>query len=101
MGKHKSLCLNDWTDLFCSVGWKIQQHVLSLAKYRTFSELNMDLFSLLCSPQGNELRKILLTRYFGNQKIVSKSETGSGNSSSGGFVKPTSGGQLCTNACYT
>ncbi|XP_056908962.1 inositol 1,4,5-trisphosphate receptor type 2 isoform X1 [Takifugu flavidus] len=41
---------------------------------------------------GNELRKILLTRYFGNQKIASKSETGSGNSSSGGFVKSSSGG---------
>uniref|UniRef100_A0A4W6EDL0 Inositol 1,4,5-trisphosphate receptor n=1 Tax=Lates calcarifer TaxID=8187 RepID=A0A4W6EDL0_LATCA len=37
---------------------------------------------------GNELRKILLTRYFGNQKLLSKSELGSGNSSSGGFVKP-------------
>uniref|UniRef100_A0A8D0AYY2 Inositol 1,4,5-trisphosphate receptor n=1 Tax=Sander lucioperca TaxID=283035 RepID=A0A8D0AYY2_SANLU len=33
---------------------------------------------------GNELRKILLTRYFGNQKLLSKSELGSGNSSSGG-----------------
>lgn len=41
---------------------------------------------------GNELRKILLTRYFGNQKLHSKSELGSGNSSSGGFVKPSSGG---------
>uniref|UniRef100_A0A4W6EEN6 Inositol 1,4,5-trisphosphate receptor n=1 Tax=Lates calcarifer TaxID=8187 RepID=A0A4W6EEN6_LATCA len=41
---------------------------------------------------GNELRKILLTRYFGNQKLLSKSELGSGNSSSGGFVKPSSGG---------
>uniref|UniRef100_A0A673CXM9 Inositol 1,4,5-trisphosphate receptor n=1 Tax=Sphaeramia orbicularis TaxID=375764 RepID=A0A673CXM9_9TELE len=28
---------------------------------------------------GNELRKILLTRYFGNQKLLSKSELGSGN----------------------
>uniref|UniRef100_A0A669F8S1 Inositol 1,4,5-trisphosphate receptor n=1 Tax=Oreochromis niloticus TaxID=8128 RepID=A0A669F8S1_ORENI len=33
---------------------------------------------------GNDLRKILLTRYFGNQKLLSKSELGSGNSSSGG-----------------
>uniref|UniRef100_A0A8C3B1D7 Inositol 1,4,5-trisphosphate receptor n=1 Tax=Cyclopterus lumpus TaxID=8103 RepID=A0A8C3B1D7_CYCLU len=41
---------------------------------------------------GNELRKILLTRYYGNQKLLSKSELGSGNSSSGGFVKPSSGG---------
>ncbi|XP_034444276.1 inositol 1,4,5-trisphosphate receptor type 2 isoform X1 [Hippoglossus hippoglossus] len=41
---------------------------------------------------GNDLRKILLTRYFGNQKLISKSELGSGNSSSGGFVKPSSGG---------
>ncbi|KAM9375957.1 inositol 1,4,5-trisphosphate-gated calcium channel ITPR2 isoform 2-T2 [Pholidichthys leucotaenia] len=41
---------------------------------------------------GNELRKILLTRYFGNQKLLSKSELGSGNSLSGGFVKPSSGG---------
>nr|XP_019934105.1 PREDICTED: inositol 1,4,5-trisphosphate receptor type 2 [Paralichthys olivaceus] len=41
---------------------------------------------------GNDLRKILLTRYFGNQKLLSKSELGSGNSSSGGFVKPSSGG---------
>ncbi|XP_041852186.1 inositol 1,4,5-trisphosphate receptor type 2 [Melanotaenia boesemani] len=41
---------------------------------------------------GNELRKILLTRYFGNQKLLSKSELGSGNSSSGSFVKPSSGG---------
>ncbi|XP_034541174.1 inositol 1,4,5-trisphosphate receptor type 2 isoform X3 [Notolabrus celidotus] len=41
---------------------------------------------------GKELRKILLTRYFGNQKLLSKSELGSGNSSSGGFVKPSSGG---------
>ncbi|XP_055365370.1 inositol 1,4,5-trisphosphate receptor type 2 isoform X2 [Betta splendens] len=41
---------------------------------------------------GNELRKILLIRYFGNQKVVSKSELGSGNSSSGSFVKSSSGG---------
>ncbi|XP_016523534.1 inositol 1,4,5-trisphosphate receptor type 2 isoform X1 [Poecilia formosa] len=41
---------------------------------------------------GNELRKILLTRYFGTQKLYSKSEGGSGNSSSGGFVKQSSGG---------
>ncbi|XP_017278513.1 inositol 1,4,5-trisphosphate receptor type 2 isoform X2 [Kryptolebias marmoratus] len=40
----------------------------------------------------HELRKILLTRYFGNQKLLSKSEHGSGNSSSGVFVKPSSGG---------
>ncbi|KAK2842102.1 hypothetical protein Q5P01_012302 [Channa striata] len=40
---------------------------------------------------GNELRKILLTRYFGNQKLLSKSELGSANSSSG-FVKSSSGG---------
>ncbi|KAF0041275.1 hypothetical protein F2P81_007173 [Scophthalmus maximus] len=33
---------------------------------------------------GNELRKILLTRYFGNQKLHAKSELGIGNSSSGG-----------------
>ncbi|XP_029951400.1 inositol 1,4,5-trisphosphate receptor type 2 [Salarias fasciatus] len=45
---------------------------------------------------GNELRKILLTRYFGNQKLHSKSELGSGNSSSGGFVKPSSGGGFPT-----
>uniref|UniRef100_A0A8C4I7X7 Inositol 1,4,5-trisphosphate receptor n=1 Tax=Dicentrarchus labrax TaxID=13489 RepID=A0A8C4I7X7_DICLA len=32
---------------------------------------------------GKELRKILLTRYFGNQKLLSKSELGSGSSSSG------------------
>lgn len=44
------------------------------------------------SSQGNELRKILLTRYFGNQKLHSKSELGGGNSSSGGFVKPSSAG---------
>ncbi|TKS73284.1 Inositol 1,4,5-trisphosphate receptor type 2 IP3 receptor isoform 2 [Collichthys lucidus] len=48
-------------------------------------------FEFWC-PLGNELRKILLTRYFGNQKLLSKSELGSGNSSSGGFVKPSSGG---------
>ncbi|KAM9754184.1 inositol 1,4,5-trisphosphate-gated calcium channel ITPR2 isoform 2-T2 [Menidia menidia] len=41
---------------------------------------------------GKDLRKILLTRYFGNQKPPSKSELGSGNISSGGFVKPSSGG---------
>ncbi|XP_035763053.1 inositol 1,4,5-trisphosphate receptor type 2 [Neolamprologus brichardi] len=41
---------------------------------------------------GNDLRKILLTRYFGNQKLLSKSELGSGNSSSGGFVKQSPGG---------
>ncbi|XP_060931821.1 inositol 1,4,5-trisphosphate receptor type 2 isoform X2 [Limanda limanda] len=41
---------------------------------------------------GNDLRKILLTRYFGNQKLISKSELGSGIGSSGGFVKPSSGG---------
>ncbi|KAG7521877.1 inositol 1,4,5-trisphosphate receptor type 2 [Solea senegalensis] len=40
----------------------------------------------------NELRKILLTRYFGNQKLLSKPELGSGNISSGGFVKASSGG---------
>lgn len=45
------------------------------------------------SPQGNELRKILLTRYFGNQKLFSKLELGGGNSSPGGFVKPSSGGE--------
>uniref|UniRef100_A0A7N6BBH0 Inositol 1,4,5-trisphosphate receptor n=1 Tax=Anabas testudineus TaxID=64144 RepID=A0A7N6BBH0_ANATE len=39
----------------------------------------------------NELRKILLTRYFGNQKLLSKSDLGSGNSSSGSFVKSSSG----------
>uniref|UniRef100_A0A3P8V9B8 Inositol 1,4,5-trisphosphate receptor n=1 Tax=Cynoglossus semilaevis TaxID=244447 RepID=A0A3P8V9B8_CYNSE len=33
---------------------------------------------------GNDLRKILLTRYFGNQKHLSKSEHVGGNSSSGG-----------------
>ncbi|XP_042178690.1 inositol 1,4,5-trisphosphate receptor type 2-like [Oncorhynchus tshawytscha] len=33
---------------------------------------------------GNVLRKILLTRYFGNQRLHSKSEFGSGNSSAGG-----------------
>ncbi|KAL6106962.1 itpr2 [Pungitius sinensis] len=38
---------------------------------------------------GSELRKILLTRYFGTQKLLSKTELGSGNSSS---VKPSSGG---------
>uniref|UniRef100_A0A8C3AXX9 Inositol 1,4,5-trisphosphate receptor n=1 Tax=Cyclopterus lumpus TaxID=8103 RepID=A0A8C3AXX9_CYCLU len=42
-----------------------------------------------CFQEGNELRKILLTRYYGNQKLLSKSELGSGNSSSGGFVKPS------------
>uniref|UniRef100_A0A665X7W7 Inositol 1,4,5-trisphosphate receptor n=1 Tax=Echeneis naucrates TaxID=173247 RepID=A0A665X7W7_ECHNA len=36
---------------------------------------------------GNELRKILLTRYFGNQKLLSKSELGSGSSSSGSFIQ--------------
>ncbi|KAM6937738.1 inositol 1,4,5-trisphosphate-gated calcium channel ITPR2 [Xenentodon cancila] len=41
---------------------------------------------------GNELRKILLTRYFGNQKPLSKSELGSGNGSSSGFAKASSGG---------
>ncbi|XP_056137973.1 inositol 1,4,5-trisphosphate receptor type 2 [Lampris incognitus] len=41
---------------------------------------------------GSVLRKILLTRYFGNQRLLSKSEFGSGNCSSGGFVKPSSGG---------
>uniref|UniRef100_A0A8C3B0I4 Inositol 1,4,5-trisphosphate receptor n=1 Tax=Cyclopterus lumpus TaxID=8103 RepID=A0A8C3B0I4_CYCLU len=46
---------------------------------------------------GNELRKILLTRYYGNQKLLSKSELGSGNSSSGGFVKPSSGGSETPN----
>ncbi|XP_055789827.1 inositol 1,4,5-trisphosphate receptor type 2-like isoform X1 [Salvelinus fontinalis] len=34
---------------------------------------------------GNVLRHILLTRYFGNQRLLSKSEFGSGNSSAGGF----------------
>ncbi|XP_038857354.1 inositol 1,4,5-trisphosphate receptor type 2 [Salvelinus namaycush] len=33
---------------------------------------------------GNVLRKILLTRYFGNQRLHSKSEFGSGNSAAGG-----------------
>ncbi|KAM4554156.1 inositol 1,4,5-trisphosphate-gated calcium channel ITPR2 [Fundulus diaphanus] len=41
---------------------------------------------------GNELRKILLARYIGNQKLPSKSEGGSGSGSSGGFVKQSSGG---------
>ncbi|KAM3870670.1 inositol 1,4,5-trisphosphate-gated calcium channel ITPR2-like [Diretmus argenteus] len=44
------------------------------------------------SLSGNVLRKILRTRYFGSQRLLSKSEFGSGNSSSGGFVKPSSGG---------
>ncbi|CAB1322999.1 unnamed protein product, partial [Coregonus sp. 'balchen'] len=34
---------------------------------------------------GNVLRNILLTRYFGNQRLLSKSEFGSGNSLAGGF----------------
>ncbi|KAJ0028980.1 hypothetical protein NQD34_003977 [Periophthalmus magnuspinnatus] len=46
----------------------------------------------LFQESGNELRKILLTRYFGNQKLLSKTEHGSGNSSSSAFVKPSSGG---------
>ncbi|XP_018621500.1 inositol 1,4,5-trisphosphate receptor type 2 isoform X3 [Scleropages formosus] len=41
---------------------------------------------------GNALRKILLTRYFGNQRFVSKSDFGSGNSSSSGYQKSSSGG---------
>ncbi|CAL8263789.1 unnamed protein product [Merluccius merluccius] len=42
---------------------------------------------------GSALRKILLTRYFGNQKcLLSKSEFGSGINTSGSFVKPASGG---------
>ncbi|KAM6961110.1 inositol 1,4,5-trisphosphate-gated calcium channel ITPR2 [Aplochiton taeniatus] len=41
---------------------------------------------------GNMLRKILLARYFGNQRFQSKTEFGSSNSSSGGFVKPLPGG---------
>ncbi|KAF7224696.1 inositol 1,4,5-trisphosphate-gated calcium channel ITPR2 isoform X1 [Nothobranchius furzeri] len=45
-----------------------------------------------------ELRKILLTRYFGNQKLFSKPELGSGNSSSGAFVKPSSGGSAVLDA---
>lgn len=49
----------------------------------------MDLTSLFVSPQGSDLRKILLTRYFGTQKLLSKTELGSGNCSS---VKPSSGG---------
>ena len=53
---------------------------------------DMDLTLRFLSLQGKQLRKILLTRYFGNQKLLSKSELGSGNSSSGGFVKPSSGG---------
>uniref|UniRef100_A0A7N8YJQ7 Inositol 1,4,5-trisphosphate receptor n=1 Tax=Mastacembelus armatus TaxID=205130 RepID=A0A7N8YJQ7_9TELE len=40
----------------------------------------------------SDLMKILLTRYFGNQKLLSKSEHGSGSNSSGSFVKPSSGG---------
>ncbi|KAJ3596150.1 hypothetical protein NHX12_002559 [Muraenolepis orangiensis] len=43
--------------------------------------------------RGSALRKILLTRYFGNQKcLLSKSEFGSGSGASGSFVKPASGG---------
>ncbi|KAG9342304.1 hypothetical protein JZ751_016806, partial [Albula glossodonta] len=38
---------------------------------------------------GNILRKILLTRYFGNQRLLSKSD---GNSSSGGYSKSSGGG---------
>ncbi|XP_036375711.1 inositol 1,4,5-trisphosphate receptor type 2 isoform X1 [Megalops cyprinoides] len=38
---------------------------------------------------GNILRKILLTRYFGNQRLHTKSE---GNSSSAGYPKPSAGG---------
>uniref|UniRef100_A0A8C7UL11 Inositol 1,4,5-trisphosphate receptor n=1 Tax=Oncorhynchus mykiss TaxID=8022 RepID=A0A8C7UL11_ONCMY len=42
--------------------------------------------------RGNVLRKILLTRYFGNQRLHSKSEFGSGNSSSN--ICPFAGGSL-------
>ncbi|XP_010888608.2 inositol 1,4,5-trisphosphate receptor type 2 isoform X3 [Esox lucius] len=45
---------------------------------------------------GNALRKILLTRYFGCQRLHSKSEFGSGNSSVGGFAKSSSGGGSMT-----
>ncbi|XP_061578118.1 inositol 1,4,5-trisphosphate receptor type 2 [Cololabis saira] len=47
---------------------------------------------------GNELRKILLTRYFGNQKPLSKSELACGNSSSSGFAKASSGGSSMTDS---
>ncbi|XP_023811698.1 inositol 1,4,5-trisphosphate receptor type 2 isoform X2 [Oryzias latipes] len=43
------------------------------------------------NESGNELRKILLNRYFGNQKPLSRSELVSGNNSSGSFVKPSGG----------
>ncbi|XP_055011214.1 LOW QUALITY PROTEIN: inositol 1,4,5-trisphosphate receptor type 2 [Boleophthalmus pectinirostris] len=46
----------------------------------------------LYQESGNELRKILLTRYFGNQKLHSKTEHGGGTSSTGAFSKPSSGG---------
>uniref|UniRef100_A0A3Q2XVB7 Inositol 1,4,5-trisphosphate receptor n=1 Tax=Hippocampus comes TaxID=109280 RepID=A0A3Q2XVB7_HIPCM len=41
---------------------------------------------------GKELREILLTRYFGNQRLISKSESGSGNRGSltADFDKPCS-----------
>ncbi|XP_030646441.1 inositol 1,4,5-trisphosphate receptor type 2 [Chanos chanos] len=44
---------------------------------------------------GNTLRKTLLAHYFGHQRLHSKSlslDYGSGNSSSSGFSKPSSGG---------
>ncbi|KPP77389.1 inositol 1,4,5-trisphosphate receptor type 2-like [Scleropages formosus] len=52
--------------------------------------MNLNVRSIL--KQGNALRKILLTRYFGNQRFVSKSDFGSGNSSSSGYQKSSSGG---------
>ncbi|XP_061085026.1 inositol 1,4,5-trisphosphate receptor type 2 [Conger conger] len=38
---------------------------------------------------GSILRKLLLTRYFGSQRLLSKSD---GNSASGGYTKPSGGG---------
>ncbi|KAM9815199.1 inositol 1,4,5-trisphosphate receptor type 2 isoform X1 [Syngnathus typhle] len=44
---------------------------------------------------GKELRELLLTRYFGNQRCASKTEIGIGNSSPPCFPKPTfAGGSL-------
>lgn len=80
------------SDLFYPISsWKLKLWKSRLGA-QTWWDGAIDSTIWFLSPQEHELRKILLTRYFGNQKLLSKSELGGGNSSSGVFVKPSSGG---------
>uniref|UniRef100_A0A8C6SHK6 Inositol 1,4,5-trisphosphate receptor n=1 Tax=Neogobius melanostomus TaxID=47308 RepID=A0A8C6SHK6_9GOBI len=86
MEKEENLCIKVLQTLREMLDKKELYH----ESYIFFQALQQTLF-FLSDCDMDLLRKILLTRYFVNQKLLSKTELGSGNSSSGGFVKPSSG----------